>query len=510
MSDCSRSLHPLLSPAPDRHAILAMLRRVASRFTLNQHRMAKLVLVGMVASELLVAQIALRPHPLDIANVSIPDVTKTLMRSGYDYDDGNYDSGNLIRVEPAGAVFSDVNSEWVLFAAEGPGVVTSMWFTGKDRKGQPYLGGTMNFYFDGARKPAFSGALPDLFESGKPFPAPLAEKSHGGWVNYAPVYFAKSLKITLSAHQDSYTHRKNARGETIPHIYHQFTYQRLARPVKTTDLTRAAFESWRRDDRGTFYEAALDLDPGLPRKVFEWSGPGILNELRLRFSGDADAARMRIIADGSPTVDMKVAEFWGFSAKARPQAKMESLLLGVEDGSYYSFFPNPFRRGLRVQLTGSGHVTAQARVLKNWPEPDHYYFRASRVTDTTEPGRDIKILEATGRGHFVGTILEVADKAMEGDDRFYVDGEKFPPAWHGTGTEDYFRCGWYFFGGPLTRPLYGMLDALKPKIAYRFHVADRVNFTKSVVIGFEHGHRNDYIGPYSGVAFWYSESNGSR
>jgi hypothetical protein len=133
------------------------------------------------------------------------------------------------------------------------------------------------------------------------------------------------------------------------------------------------------------------------------------------------------------------------------------------------------------------------------------YFHATRVSDKTERGRDIRLLQANGRGHFAGTILEMADKTLEGDDRFYVDGEDFPPSWHGTGTEDYFRCGWYFFGGPLTRPLYGLLDAARPKIAYRFQVADRVNFTRSLVVGFEHGHRNEYIGPYRGVVFWYGD-----
>jgi hypothetical protein len=50
-----------------------------------------------------------------------------------------------------------------------------------------------------------------------------------------------------------------------------------------------------------------------------------------------------------------------------------------------------------------------------------------------------------------------------------------------------------------------MLDKLRPKIAYRFHLADRVNWTKSAVLGFEHGENNKYIGPYKGVAFWYSQ-----
>ncbi|HUS05483.1 MAG TPA: DUF2961 domain-containing protein, partial [Bryobacteraceae bacterium] len=222
--------------------------------------------------------------------------------------------------------------------------------------------------------------------------------------------------------------------------------------------------------------------------------------------GDPDSCSIRITADNGETVSMKVSEFWGFSRGARPAARMESLLLGVAaDGTYYARFPMPHRTSLRVELQGDGRVSVQTRHRSGWPDKEHFYFRASKVQDTTRPGHDIEILNTTGRGHYVGTILELADKTMEGDDRFYVDGEKFPPAWHGTGTEDYFRCGWYFFGGPLTRPLYGMLDTQKPKIAYRFHIADRVNFTRSAVIGFEHGEHNEYLGPYRGVAFWYSE-----
>ena len=455
------------------------------------------LLVLVLIAGALSAQIALRPHSLDVRWLSVPDSTKTQMRSGYDYNDANYDSGNLIRVDPPGAAFTDPASEWVLFEAQGPGVLTSMWFTGKNKKGQPYIGGELNFYFDGQATPAFRYRLPDLLEDGKIIPAPLAEKSHGGWVCYAPIYYARSLKLTLTGHNDSFTHRKNGRGQMIPHLYHQFTYQQLPRAVASTRLGKTRFEPWRVDNRGKVVTAGSEL--------VHRAGPGILNDLRIHFGGEADQAPLRIIVDGAPAVDMKVSEFWGFSRRLRPQAKLQSLLLGVgEDGAYYCRFPMPFRKELRIETSPGARITA--RLARGWPERQHFYFRATRITDRTEPGRDIRILEATGRGHFVGAIIEVADQAMEGDDRFYVDGEGFPPSWHGTGTEDYFRCGWYFHGGPLTRPLYGMLDNLKPKIAYRFHVADRVNWTRSAVLGFEHGENNHYIGPYNGVVFWYSES----
>jgi hypothetical protein len=475
-------------------------------------RQAKLVGLGIALAAVAHADsVLLRPDPLNVAHLSVPDATKTQMRSGFDYNDGNYDSGNLVRVEPAGASFSNAQSAWVLFDAEGPGAITSLWFTGKSKQGQAYLGGRLNFHFDVEHEPSLSGDLPGFFESGDVFPRPLAEKSSGGWVCYAPIYFARSLKVTLTDHRDSFAHRRNGRGETIPHLYHQLTWQRLTQPVKSSraeDLRRTPL--WQRDERGVRESRDEPLPPGARTTVFTATGQGILNALRLRFDGvEPDQAGLRISADGAVGVDLAVPEFWGFTRDNRPQARFQSLLLGIDDtGAYYSFWPMPHRKSLRVEIENrapAGRVHVESIHLPRWTESEHLPFRAERITDTAQPGRDIRLLEVQGRGHFVGCILALADQTLEGDDRFYVDGEPFPPAWHGTGTEDYFRCGWYFHGGPLTRPLYGLMDAARPKIAYRLHLADRVNFTTSLVLGFEHGHRNEFSGPYRGVVFWYGE-----
>jgi hypothetical protein len=53
--------------------------------------------------------------------------------------------------------------------------------------------------------------------------------------------------------------------------------------------------------------------------------------------------------------------------------------------------------------------------------------------------------------------------------------------------------------------LHRLFDDAKPNIAHRFQLADRVNFTKSVGIGFEHGHANKFIGSIRGVVFWYGD-----
>ena len=61
-----------------------------------------------------------------------------------------------------------------------------------------------------------------------------------------------------------------------------------------------------------------------------------------------------------------------------------------------------------------------------------------------------------GRGHYVGTVQSVVSVSDgwygEGDDFFYIDGEK-EPSLRGTGTEDYFCDGWGFC--PQDGPYYG-------------------------------------------------------
>jgi hypothetical protein len=51
------------------------------------------------------------------------------------------------------------------------------------------------------------------------------------------------------------------------------------------------------------------------------------------------------------------------------------------------------------------------------------------------------ILDTKGRGHYIGCNLSVtnfcADWWGEGDDMIWVDGYKWPPDLHGTGSEDY-------------------------------------------------------------------------
>ena len=124
------------------------------------------------------------------------------------------------------------------------------------------------------------------------------------------------------------------------------------------------------------------------------------------------------------------------------------------------------------------------------------------------------ILEAKGRGHYVGCNLniDVFEKQQndwygEGDDMIWIDGEL---VLRGTGTEDYFNtafCPAKTFSAPyhgLT--VYSGTD-LWPwsgkNSMYRYHIEDPIHFRQSIKVTIEHGHANDLSNDYSSTAYWY-------
>ena len=120
-------------------------------------------------------------------------------------------------------------------------------------------------------------------------------------------------------------------------------------------------------------------------------------------------------------------------------------------------------------------------------------------------------MEATGRGHFVGVTMSVLQNQDgwwgEGDDMFFVDGEKTPSI-NGTGSEDYFLGAWDFGGHPFAYALFGA-PVVGQEVAggrssvYRFHLDSPIPFTKSLRATIEHGHANVRSDNYFSVAYWY-------
>lgn len=133
------------------------------------------------------------------------------------------------------------------------------------------------------------------------------------------------------------------------------------------------------------------------------------------------------------------------------------------------------------------------------------------------------MLDIQGTGHYVGSLLHVIQTQVgvfgEGDELFYVDGEKIPRI-EGTGTEDYFNDAWGLpvsDGGWTGTPVAEGEGVGARLTGYRWHVPDVISFTKSLRVEIEHAgwtynsdatarsafeERADH---FSSVAFWYQK-----
>jgi len=119
------------------------------------------------------------------------------------------------------------------------------------------------------------------------------------------------------------------------------------------------------------------------------------------------------------------------------------------------------------------------------------------------------ILEAKGQGHYIGCNLSVTHFQGtwwgEGDDMIFIDDEKWPPSFHGTGSEDYFNHAWGMQKNafPFSGSILHESDVAGYQVSYRFHLVDPIHFSKSTRVTMEHGHANHLADDWCSTAYWY-------
>jgi hypothetical protein len=237
--------------------------------------------------------------------------------------------------------------------------------------------------------------------------------------------------------------------------------------------------------------------------------PGPATITRLAIGTSHRSARLRISFDGRRTVDAPLAELEGSGLPARFGSALS--LPGVLR------WPMPFRSSADVSVVGDRAASLEAVVDSGSQLPDAVgrreagYFRATHRQGHTAPRRPWKVMEANGKGLLVGLSATLAgprsQRHLEGDERIVADGV----ALRGTGTEDFFEGGFYWFFGPRSLPLVGSPAhvvgrrgcAADCRSMYRWLVADAVPFARSLRFTLEHGDRNRVAGTYSTTALWY-------
>jgi len=229
-------------------------------------------------------------------------------------------------------------------------------------------------------------------------------------------------------------------------------------------------------------------------------------------------AILRCYWDGetSPSVEAPLADFFGLSFGEWHD--YQSLPVSATSGGFNCYWPMPFHSSARITLENRSNIpitglffNIAVERLGSVPASALYFHAQFRRIVPTVRHQPVVVLETTGSGQYVGTVLSacalrgVGPRFLEGNERIFVDGER-DPSIGGTGTEDYFSSGLYFVTGTFSAPYHGVtvLDREKNRVgAYRWHIADPIPFTKSLRFEFQHGPADNVTSDYATLAIWY-------
>jgi hypothetical protein len=294
------------------------------------------------------------------------------------------------------------------------------------------------------------------------------------------------------------------------------------------------------------------IEPGEKRTIAQIQGAGKITHIWITTAPADDTEELylprkiviRMYWDGeeNPSVQAPLGDFFGLGHGITKNYSSAPLNMSPQDGKALNcYFPMPFASQARVEIESQAQRPIKFYFYVDYEEYDelphdelrfhaqwnferltkgvddsditneYYCFGGSNVTGA----ENYVILNAEGRGHYVGCNLNIHNQRFtdkwnwygEGDDMIFIDGEPWPPSLHGTGTEDYFNTAWCPTQEFCT-PYHGIILGGGPnwsgKVSmYRYHIEDPIMFSKSIRVTIEHGHNNHRSDDYSSTAYWY-------
>ena len=221
-----------------------------------------------------------------------------------------------------------------------------------------------------------------------------------------------------------------------------------------------------------------------------------------------------------PSIQLPLADFFG--AIGGKSVDYASVPMQINHACFMCYLPMPHSKGARFVLANDGDRDYSQKVAYGIDrEEDASYAKEEsrlhcewRRSNPVNNGLHV-IMEASGRGQFVGSHLQAASRIHdvwfgEGDTIFHLDGKTFA---HTPGTEDeYGSCwekpDWKTFASPYCgHPL----NENGVNRMYRWYVANPVRFQQGLKVEIQNQHDNvnatkpDEADDYTSVAFWYQE-----
>ena len=89
----------------------------------------------------------------------------------------------------------------------------------------------------------------------------------------------------------------------------------------------------------------------------------------------------------------------------------------------------------------------------------------------------------------------------------WVDGYKWPPELHGTGSEDYLNQAWGMQDNAFMRNGSSIYEhnTRGYQTSYVHHLENPIHFKREIKATIEHGHANHLANEMSSVAYWYGD-----
>lgn len=306
--------------------------------------------------------------------------------------------------------------------------------------------------------------------------------------------------------------------------------------------------SW--DTTGRNQDAWI-IEAGETRVLANLEGPGCINHIWMTQSGEG-AFRNVVIKmywddEKNPSVLVPLGDFFclghgminsfeslPFSSSVHTQRENQF----GPNAALNSYLQMPFNKAARIEVTNEGTEPYRQYFYIDYevyPQPlpeNTAYFHAQfhRENPCDGWGHEIRvntpeanivnkekqawdenyvILEAKGTGHYIGCNLSVTNFQGtwwgEGDDMIWIDGYKWPPDLHGTGSEDYLNQAWgmqdnaFLMNGSSIHER----NTGGYQTSYVFHLTNPVRFQKEIKVTIEHGHGNHLANEMASVAYWY-------
>ncbi|HTI97866.1 MAG TPA: DUF2961 domain-containing protein [Dongiaceae bacterium] len=436
--------------------------------------------------------------------------------------DANGDGGGIIRREGDQSVVAEMT---------GPGCIWRIWSATPGA-------GHVRIYLDGASEPAVDLPFTGYFD-GHNAPFTRSELVHtttgNGFNNYTPIPYQKSCKIVADNDWGNYyqfVYTTFAPGTTVP------TFRRELTAAENAALDAANERLAHSGPRFADANATLPRDGGVLTAAgvaphTELNGAMAITMLRVKVDlppapADRDILRELVLqirwdGEAEPSVWAPLGDFFGTAPGANAYQSYPCGL--TKDGWWYANWYMPFGRSAEVKIINEGKQARHVQ-LEVYHEPlrgdaaSYGRFHAKWHRDEPPPAEperaiDWQLLQTTGRGRYVGVMLHIWNPRGgwwgEGDEKFFVDGEKFPSTF-GTGSEDYFGYAWSspnLFFHPLHNQTFNSGNNRGHISVNRWQIADAIPFQTSFAGSIEKYYPNSRPTLYAATVYWYLAPGGT-